>query len=310
MRFGIGVAALAGILALSCTATASGNPYAVGQQWRPSAGLALVQGSSRQHFANVPAFRPLPPVSGNRHSGRAGMSRYPSPPPRGGRFAHRDARAHVPYANPAYAGYSHPPRPMPVPPTAITPAWGYPPDGLARSWQPSPPLFARQFAWRPAVQPRLLPVPATVAWMPYPARLNPHYAHYRQPPAVVPMQGSWRPDPRQFAYQTSAYAGEQRSARWAPRHPVVPGPHVVRFAGFNPTANAMHRGSWRPGGQLRGVAPLNVTAFRPASHGRGESALGAPATGAFHRARDALPGWMTSYQETDYAGACGGCAGG
>mgnify|MGYP001822654496 FL=1 len=309
MRFGTGVAAVAGILALSCTAAAWGNPYAVGQQWRPSAGLASGQGPSRPHFANAPAFRPRPPVGGNHHKGYAGMPRYPSPP-RGGRFAYRDARAHQPYANPAYAGYSHPPWPMPVPPTAAPPARGYPPDRLARTWLPSPPLFARQFAWRPAAQPWLMRAPAIAARLPYTVRSNPYDAHYRQPYAVAPKRGRWRPDPRQLVVRVYRYAGQQQSGRWAPRRRVASDPRIVRFAGFNPAANAMHRGSWRPGGQMRGAVPLNVAAFRPVSHGRGESASGVPASEGFHRARDALPGWVTSYQETDYAGACGWCDGG
>ena len=310
MRFGIRAAALAGMLVLSGMAAASDKPYALGQQWRSLAGPEAGQGPSHRHFTNAPVFRPRSAGGANRHLGYAQMPRYPSPSQPGGRLAYRDARAHGPYANPAYAGYGHPPRPMSVPPPmAAIPAWGYPPGGLARSWQPPQPLFARQFAWRPAAQPWLVRSTAA-APIRYPVPVNPAYAHYRQPLAPVPMHGSWRPDARQFAYQAPGYTGQQQSATWAPMHPLVPGSRTARFAGFNPAATGMHRGSWRPGGQMHRAAPLDVAAFRPASHGRSESASGGPAAGGVNRAGDALPGWVTSYQETHYAGPCSWCAGG
>jgi len=276
MRFGIRAAALAGMLVLSGMAAASDKPYALGQQWRSLAGPEAGQGPSHRHFTNAPVFRPRSAGGANRHLGYAQMPRYPSPSQPGGRLAYRDARAHGPYANPAYAGYGHPPRPMSAPPI---PAWGDPPGGLARSWQPPQPQFARRFAWRPAAQPWLVR-PTAAAPMRYPVPVNPAYAHYRQPLAPVPM------------------------------HPLVPGSHTAPFAGFNPAATGMHRGSWRPGGRMPRAAPLDVAAFRPASHGRSESASGGPAAGGVNRAGDALPGWVTSYQETHYVGSCGWCAGG
>jgi hypothetical protein len=319
MSFEIRAIALAGILALSSTAAQSVSPNAWGHQWRPSTGL----GAAHAGFANAPSFRPLRAVGGWRQPGYTQVPRYPSPPQQYGRFGYPDAMPYTPYAATAYAGYGPLPSPLSRLPTPVVPAWGYPFNGMHRAWQPQPPLFARQFAWRPAAQPWLARSLAA-APIPYPASANPAYAQYRRPLAQALMPGSWRPNPRQLVDRTVGHRGQRRAAPWATA-PVTPGWHTARLAGFNPPAPWMaerswrpvrhlpaawiDQRSWRPVGHPPGAVRQTVAAFRPVTRGRAEANSGGGGTWWAGGARDESPGRVTSYQEADFARSCGWCSG-
>jgi hypothetical protein len=176
---------------------------------------------------------------------------------------------------------------------------------------------------------RLAPAPA---FRPWPATRPSRYRHMRQQP-LAPQPRGWqgwrisagpapqmrraanghvpsgnRPDigPR-HVYPPGAYT-DLRQAHGGPRG--LPPGQMTGFAGMPPVA-AMQRRMPRLGHGFRGAGPRAAAAFRPAIYGHSNSVARVDSGGRdLGRNRPVLPGWATTYRETDHAGSCLWCRGG
>lgn len=299
MKFGKQVIAFGGLVFLGSGLAPGGEAFAFGQQWRPEPGFSAPQGRIYRQVAKVPAFRPsMPPVpQGYRPAEPAtaqlawqrGPRSYP------GNYAQ-------PFSIPvAYPGQRQPFYP---PAMAAVPGWPQPFAHMAPPWQQVP-MFARQFAWRPASQPWVA-VPDSYRQPPrYPVRMAPQFASFRPTaPAYAPAPGSWRPAIQtrsavsaRYAYQTRGYTAQRQPAFAAA------GPAAV----WNPRA-----GYWRPEVAQRGSMWQANAAFRPVAYGRSEprdERLAVRGEPGFGFTQDKLPGWVTTYQDTKFSGSCDWCGG-
>ena len=309
MKFGRQMIALGGIVILGGYLLPVNSAHAFGQQWRPEPGFAPVAQVRPYHpVANLPSFRPRDPAP------------VAYQPPR------RDHYGWFPYAQqaPAWAGqygyaytgyqpvahYYYPPQP-----TAAydAPVWAQPFNGMAQMWQQQVPLFARQFAWRPADQPwRAGSVPVVQAQR-YPVRSAPQMVGFRPAqPGYAPAVSSWRPAPgyasNYAGYRTPVFApGGAADLRPSPS----PSRPIAAVSLADPRYAATGRGYWRP--EAATATPWrNDNAFRPTAYGRSLAGRAEAPTRHpenFGFTQDHLPGWVTTYQESQFSGSCSWCSG-
>jgi len=318
MKIGRQIFALGGFVLLGGSLLPAAEAQAFGQQWRPDPVAIGMQGPSPQRVVGRPAFRPQPGQSTRRYEVPDRLPYRPMQPyarPYG--YA-----ASVPYGLPpvSHPGYGYAPplhrsvgyTPMTAPPPA------YLPGNMRPSWQPAPPLFARQFAWRPAEQPWVVPVSQGQQAY-YPAPVAPQYPGFRPPgPFYGAAAGAWRPSLRAPSYpaypmpgQAPGYAAQQRPS-FVPSGTAAWRSAGVPVARANPVPAGPGAGYWRPvvpaaGGDWR-IRPD----FRPVAYGRSpqrDERLVSRTGGGFGFTRDKLPGWVTTYEDTADLGSCGWCDG-
>lgn len=225
--------------------------------------------------------------------------------------------AGAPYGVPQspYRGFGYAPQvqhfagemPVTAPPAA------YPPGSM-------PPLFARQFAWRPAEQPWVVPVyQGRQAY--YPAPVAPPTIGFYPAGPFYGAAGTWPPrihGPSYPAYPAYPMPGQVPVYAVQQRPYFVPGGVAawrstgVPVAGVNSAPAGPGRGDWRPvaaaGGDWRSGRP----GFRPAAYGRSpqrDARLVSHTGEGFGITRDKLPGWVTTYEDTADLGSCGWCDG-
>lgn len=335
MRFGKHLIAFGGIALLSGAMLPAEEAWAFGQQWRPAPGIGSVRTASYDRIANMPSFRP-------HSAARPTIQRSLSPAQRRpySQGSYQRPYSQGLYQRPFYAAQQHPAYfggVMPVgagfypqPPRASTagyraPGWSAPFAGMMQPWGLQMPMFTRQFAWRQAEQPWL----ARDA-MPRQAQPRnrvtalPQTAGFRtgSPGFAVPVAGSWRPAVRpapairpQYADRWYAArpsvntAGRQPSFTTTPRKPHrLPGAHI---AGVDSAPVQTGPGYWRPQAGAPAAAWRSNRSFRPQSYGRrlADKLDAAPGKGGSEFTRDNLPGWVTTYQDNGYEGACSWCSG-
>lgn len=322
MNFGKQIIALGGMMIFAGSLLPITEAQAFGQQWRPASGFSSAQPHSFQRVANMPSFRPRPGVAAQPNAAAPRFAQYTAP-----RYAPYPAYSPG-YASPPpmVTAYGYPPQASYYAP-AMPPATGWPqPFGyMAQSWQQQVPLFVRQFAWRPAGQPWLAAASDTYHQPArYQARMAPQMSGFRPSvPSAVPTYGSWRPAvaahapamvASRYAYPAPVYTGQRYPASRSYVPPVW-SPAGDRVAGYNPAPSGISREYWRPdsaalpGGAWQGAN----SRFRPAAYGRSgvrDERLAARADDdGSSFARDRLPGWVTTYQEADFAASCGWCGG-
>ena len=196
--------------------------------------------------------------------------------------------------------------------------------GMAQPWrQPPVPLFARQYAWRPAAQPWVVRAPVSPR-DDYRVRVAPEYVGYRPAgPAYAPPAGSWRPpvwqapaSRPQLSYQSHVvqhpvYAAGQQPA-WSTVRPAAPPVPGNRVAGPNPVPVGLVGGYWRPHAAAPAASRHSGRPFRPQGYGRSLAAKKEAASRTSQDlgfTRDTLPGWVTTYQDSGHESSCGWCYG-
>lgn len=281
-----------------CTMGGAAKAQGLGQQWRPAMEpmpMQAYRATAQQRVANVPSFRPRSASLAQRYTDvQRGMRpvapRYArsswttvAPQPR-----HYPAMYGPQYAAPAWS-----------PP----PTWGAPFGQMAQAWQAPVPMFARQFAWRPAAEP----------WAAYPVGPQPQHALPVQRPMVD--YGEFGPASAAAAYGGGAY-GDWRPV--APYQATTAGPgwapewqRPLRAAapmrGMYPADTRVSAvGMWRPQPfAATSPSPRHVTAFRPLAYGRqvpDERLAARPVA----REQQRLPGWVTTYADNDLCHWCSG----
>ena len=310
MNPGRQVIALSGMILFGSSALPGGEALAFGQQWRPMGGLAAAPARSYPRVANIPTFRP--PVVAARSYELSSRQRARFADTRGARPEYAAAEHAVPSMPQPY-GYPAPYYP-PVRPSL--PVWAQPFGEMAQAWQQVP-LFARQFAWRPAEQPWIAAAPS-----PQQPRdgvqMAPRMTGFRPTgPAYAATYGSWRPSAPAASSPRGRYAS-QATVYTAARQPALAAQASTGWRSVDPglastyRAAAPERGYWRPDTAAAGDVWQVRSAFRPAAYGRGsrvDERTASRSDGGIGFTRDKLPGWVTTYQDADDSGACTWCGG-
>ena len=321
--------ALGGMVLVGSALFANAEALAFGQQWRPAPGYGAGTVGSINRVANMPSFRPstlarqsLPrPYSQIEQRPYRQRSYRPAPQRFAGWQGHPQPRVTNPYAlglhlpQPGYFAAAYPP-----------PGWGMPFTGKAQPWgRPPPvPLFARQYAWRPAEQPWVARAPVPQPEDDYRARMAPRFVAYRPAgPAYAPPPGSWRPpvwqapaNRPQLTYrsrvpQHPVYAWGQHASLSASR-PAASAVQANRVAGPDPVPVGLGGGYWRPHASAPAAEWRTGRPFRPKQYGRSLAAKQESASRTSQGlgfTRDNLPGWVTTYQDSGYESSCGWCSG-
>lgn len=279
---------------------ATEQALAFGQQWRPSE-IPVGPGQVRAYAVVAPGatFRPYGVQPRQAQRSAAVAPRLPHPVNRwpGGQHWGGQVSAPAPAQHyPPAAGFY----PAPLPAAAMpSPIWvqyaSVPPVG----WnQPPAPYFARQFAWRPADQPWSAPPGAPA----YRTPVSPRTLGFRPAQEISPPgYGSWRPAlsaAQPHALRGTAYTAVQPMFRSMPA--AVP---VAQVAG------PVYRAADRWHGGAPSVRDARI-AFRPVAYGRSLASRASdveqrPGSGLAQQ----LPGWVTTFQETDQSTNCGWCSG-
>lgn len=306
------IMALGGIVLLGGSLFPVTESHAYGQQWRPDPAQIGLAGPSSQRAVGMPRFRPQAMPSAPRYQVPDRLPYRPIQP----RGPWNGYMAGAPYGSPqsAYPGYGYAPQVqhfagrMPV----TAPAAVYPAGNM-------PPLFARQFAWRPAEQPWVVPVPQQGRQAYYPAPVAPPaIGFYPTGPFYGATAGAWPPGVYRPSYPVYPMPGPAPVYAVQQRPYFVPGGVAawrsagVPVAGASPVPTDPGRGDWRPvaaaGGDWRGAG----VGFRPAAYGRSpqrDARLVSRTGEGFGFTRDKLPGWVTTYEDTADLGSCGWCDG-
>lgn len=322
MKFGRQVIALGGIVILGGYLLPVDSAHAYGQQWRPEPGFVPVAQVRPYHpVANLPSFRPrdaspvaYQPRRWDHHEQRPYVPQVPAWTGQAGNpyagYQPWAGQGSYAYAGYQPVGYYYAPPPMGG---YAAPVWSQPFNGMTQMWQQQMPLFARQFAWRPADQPWRTGVAPVAQAQRYPTQSAPQMVGFRPAqPGYAPALGSWRPAPVYAAsypgYRAPSYAlGGARDL--LPSR--VPSRPVATVSLAEPRYAAATRGHWRP--DLAAAVPWrNGNAFRPAAYGRSvASRTEVPARQPenFGFTQDQLPGWVTTYQESQFSGSCSWCSG-
>lgn len=328
MTFGKHLIAFGGFVFMSGVMLPAEEAWAFGQQWRPAAGLGSVPTGSYERIANMPSFRPH---SAARPAIHRSFSRAQQRP-----YSHAAYRTR-PHQRPFYATQHGPayrgvmpvgagfyPQPLhAMTNTYPVPGWSAPFAGMMQPWGLRMPMFARQFAWRQAEQPWLARDATPRQVQPRNrVRAVPHTVGFRAPDtrSAVPVAGSWRPAVRpapavrpQYAYKWYAarpsidVPGSRSGFTAAPRKAQpLPGARIAS-AETTPAGS----GYWRPQAGAPTTAWRSKSAFRPRAYGRSvaEKVDVASAREGSRFTHDQLPGWVTTYQDTTYEGACSWCSG-
>lgn len=335
MTFAKQLIAFGGMIFLGGAMLPTGEAFAFGQQWRPAPGYGMPQVGSHGRIANSPSFRPHSAArpamnrSLNRPR-RPHQQRSYRPLPYQQQFFAAQRYPMYPGAGPAGGGF-YPQQPRAMAAGYPAPGWSSPFANMAQPWGFQMPMFTRQFAWRPAEQPWVARNPMPQQAQPRYRQAQPQYRVTTMPQAVgfrqagsgaAPAVGSWRPAVQpspavrpQYAYQRYATrppvtpAGRQSMFRTAPRsgYP-MPG---ARIAGLGRAPVQAPPGNWRPQAAAPADGWRSSRSFRPQGYGRSvadkaEVASGREGSGF---TRDNLPGWVTTYQDSGYEGACSWCSG-
>jgi hypothetical protein len=319
--------AFGGMILVGGTLFAHADALAYGQQWRPAPGYAAAAVGSNNRIANMPNFRPHTSARQSRHRPYSRIEQRPyrqrthRPAPQ--QFTGWQGYPLPGAANPYSLGL-HLPRPGYFAATYPGPGWGMPFTGTAQPWrQPPAPMFARQYAWRPAQQPWVARAPVSQA-DDYRVRMAPTFVGYRPAgPAYAPPAGSWRPPVWQapaarpqlsnqsHVTQHPYYAAGQQGASTTVR-PAVPWVPGSRVAGPNPAPVGLGGGYWRPHAAAPAASRHPGGPFRPHGYGRSLAAKKEAASRTNQElgfTRDNLPGWVTTYQDSGYESSCGWCYG-
>ena len=330
MAFERQLIAFGGMIMVGSTLLAHADALAYGQQWRPAPGYAAAAVGLNNRIANMPNFRPSTSARQSRHRPYSRIEQRPyrqrtyRPAPQ--QFAGWQRYPLPGAANPYSLGL-HLPQPGYFAATYPGPGWGMPLPftGMAQSWrQPPVPLFARQYAWRPARQLWLAPAPVSQA-VDYRVRMAPTFAgHGPAGLAYAPPAGSWRPpvwqapaSRPQLSYrghvtQHPYHAAGQQTAFGTVR-PAVPWVPGDRVAGPNTGPVGLGGRYWRPHAAAPAASRHSGRPFRPREYGRSLAAgkEAASRTGQdLGFTRDSLPGWVTTYQDgSGYESSCGWCSG-
>lgn len=319
MNLGRHFSAIGAVFVITSAGLHGGPAYAFGDQWRPVAGYPSQQVRDSWRSAQAPAFRPRYPMTSAAHEPPNSRLRQPAryqaawPAYAAPRYPAAVAMP-VPYGHPAQPGYfSAPPGPLPG---AAYPGWTPAFGEVTQPWQHPVPMFARQFAWRPAGQ----------LWMVPASDLHPADRGWTAPrrsvfPASAPGYGTAH-DSRRPVPGGAPFVADRRYAA-----PVYSAPQQHGFSGWRPVNRAMvdarptgwnaapagpNGNIWRPQPAVsaNGLAPSR--GFRPQAYGRSPApdrrmlARGEAPSG---HALSALPGWVTTYEETDYSDTCAWCGG-
>ncbi len=324
--------AVCGIIFIGGTLLAGGPAGAFGQQWRPAQGYGPATNIPYRGGAEIPGFSPhgaarpafaRPSVRFRQHGyGRSVRSQMPR----------RTQPFAAPFGYPPAPHGVFPGRAYPVMPYAMTApypgaGWGRPIAPAMPPWRQPMPLVARQFAWRPAPQPwvaQRLPDPRVVRYRQpgYNIEMAPSRYGFRPTGRVgSPVMGAWRPTPPPVGV-TARYPyrgqGPQRQAVVAglqplfrPGGPSYPAPRIA-MPGRDAPPGAAGRAYWRPGPAVAAVQYRTASPFRPNRYGRTPLAKRVPGTrdvSGRHSAQVGLPGWVTTYQDSDFVDTCGWCSG-
>lgn len=319
--------AFGGMILVGSTLFAHADALAYGQQWRPAPGYGAAAVGSNNRIANMPNFRPSTLARQSRHNPYRQIEQRPyrqrSYRPAHQRFAGWQGYP-LPRATNPYSLGLHLPQPGYFAAAYPGPGWGMPFTGMAQPWrQPPVPLFARQYAWRPAAQPWVARAPVSPR-DDYRVRVAPEFVGYRPAgPAYAPPAGSWRPpvwqapaSRPQLSYQSHVvqhpvYAAGQQPA-WSTVRPAAPPVPGNRVAGPNPVPVGLVGGYWRPHAAAPAASRHSGRPFRPQEYGRSLAAKKEAASRTsqnFGFTRDSLPGWVTTYQDSGYESSCGWCSG-
>ncbi len=303
--------AFGGMILFSGCCLLSTSAAAYGPQWRPAPGYAATNGAGFRQIASAPGFRPQtappPRFYQTRHRRFAPQRVHPSSVARSPAVypMHRMPQ----YWGPGFQAVGPGTSPwMPAPAMTAQP-WRQPPRGFARRLDNRPPP-APQYRAGPAAAPRHY-------WQRMPTA--PRRLGFRPAdPRGLPAYGSWRP----VRQANAAAAGAANS----PAPGYTPGlrgdlghngavfPAGLREApvGLSPTSLRATYRNWRPVTRGQALPSRSATAFRPMGYGRAavntrRVASNTSPMSAASRAR--LPGWATTYQDTNDGGLCSWCGG-
>ena len=279
-----------------------GTAEAYGQQWRPAPGFAAATVRLYRAIANVPSFRPRAAarmsyaerfggLAQRRHSALA-ASRLPHQDPYR-RYARPVGRYQTPYLS--------------TPPIAA--GWPQPFGHLAGAWQPLP-AYLPTFAG-PPVDPRW-------AATPWPSQYDPYRAPHTAEAGAMPRgprlgYARWRPVAPAALGGSRHRSADQASLSGPGVRPVFRGhtagwPAVAkRQAASTPYRQAM----WRPVASAPSLAWQPAAEFRPVAYGRSRNDQRIASRGAvsLNGPQQKLPGWVTTYQDSDLVDACSCCNG-
>jgi hypothetical protein len=300
------------------------DALAFGQHWRPAPGYGAA--GSLNRVANMPSFRPSTTGRQSLHRPYIQLERRPYRP-RSHRLSSQRFTGWqgypLPHATNAYALGLHLPQPGYFAGANPGPGWGMPFAAMAGQWRQPLPLFARQYAWRPATQPWVARAPVYPRYD-YRERTAPGFVEYGSAgPVYANPAGRWRPPVRQapasrpqLSYQSHVAQPPHNPKRQRPGfhtvRPAVPPVSGNRVAGRNPMPGARGGGYWRPNVTAPVAARRSGWPFRPQEYGRSLAAeKEAPSRGSQDRgfARDGLPGWVTTYRDSGDGGSCDWCYG-
>ncbi len=312
------VIAFSGFIVLGGSLLSSAEALAFGQQWRPAQAYGAAYTPHYQRVANMPNFRPrLVAQAAPRAAGRLASLR---PQQR------RSLRWNG-YREGASRGLNrdvarYPAAPVYTPMPAAYRGWGQPYVAMVRPMQQQVPHFARQFAWRPNVPEQARYQPARQPLQPrqptYGVRAVPVSPGFRPQGGyarVAPVMGGWRPATQslsarsqRYAQHAPAYRPASRSAyptlagNWPARYPAAAAP-----AAYAPVAAGGH---WRPSVASTQTNWQADRSFRPAGYGKTRHAEKLLTDNAAGSGTRALPGWVTTYQDSSaMADACYWCNG-
>ncbi len=310
--------AFSGMILFSGCCLLSTPAAAYGPQWRPAPGYAATHGAGFRQTASASGFRPQ----------TAPLPQFYAPPPRFYQTRYRrfapqrfypssvarspaDYPMHVmpQYSGPGYLAVG--PRPS---------SWMPAPAMTAQPRQQPPPGFAQRLDNRPppALQNRVAPaaVPRQ-RWQRMPAA--PRRLGFRPAdPRDVPAYGTWRPAGQANAAAVGAANSPVRG--YTPRLRVDLGHNGGVFraglrqasVGLSPTSPRATYRNWRPVTGAQALPSRSATAFRPMSYGRSAVNTRRVASNTYPMStasRARLPGWATTYQDTNHGALCSWCSG-
>ena len=179
-------------------------------------------------------------------------------------------------------------------------------------WQQQVPLFARQFAWRPADQPwrRLSPGGSGAALS---QRSAPQMVGFRPAqPGYAPAVGSWHrrramrqitPGIGRLSLRPAAppTCGLRRRLPGQSRQSVSP---IRAYVATGRGIGGLKQPPLRPGATTMPSGRPPMVVVWPAAR---EAPARHPENFGF--TQDHLPGWVTTYQESQFSGSCSWCSG-
>lgn len=302
------VIAFSGLIVFSGGLFSSADALAFGQQWRPAQAYGPSYAPHYQRVANMPNFRPSLATRPARLAARPQQARRTSwGAYRGASRGLNRATAYYPAA-PMPAAYRH---------------WGQPQMAMVRPMQQQVPYYARQFAWRPSAPAQMryqqARQPLQAQQPTYGVRVtpvNPGFRPHGGYAQLAPVMGGWRPATQSLSARSQRYAQPAPTYRRASRsaYPAVAGNWPAARPNFV-TAPAVRAavpagGQWRPSLATAQTNWQVDRSFRPAGYGKSKPAERLLTDNLAGSAARALPGWVTTYQDSSAsADACYWCNG-